>query len=244
MQTMREETLGQIAAKDLRKARVFKKYGFDFCCGGKKTVKEACLDKGLDVGQVEYELQQVDKNFSTRSLPYDDWSLGFLADYIVNTHHFYVKKSLPDLREYAAKVAKAHGNHHPELLTIHQLVEKIHAELSAHLEKEEKILFPFIKELAISFTTGSIPKRAYFGTVQHPITVMITEHEMAGKYLEQIRTLINNNPLPENACATYSLLYQMLDEFENDLHIHVHLENNILFPKALALENKLTNGKA
>jgi regulator of cell morphogenesis and NO signaling len=230
-----EETLGQIAVKDLRKAEIFKKYGLDFCCGGKKTVKEACADKGLDVTKVEYDLQHADKNFTTRPLPYDEWKLDFLADYIVNTHHSYVKKSLPDIRTYAAKVAKVHGDIHPELLPIALLVEDIAEELSAHLQKEEKILFPFIKQL---FTSQAIPP-AHFGTVRNPITVMETEHEMVGKNLEEIRALSNNYTLPEDACASYSLLYQLLDEFENDLHIHIHLENNILFPKALELERRL-----
>ena len=234
-----EETLGQIAAKDLRKAQIFKKYGLDFCCGGKKTVKEACSDKGLDVTKIEQELQQVDKNFGARPLPYDEWNLDFLADYIVNTHHSYVKKSLPDLRGYAAKVAKVHGESHPELLSIYLLVEKINEELSAHLEKEEKILFPFIKKLVASADSGQPIPQMHFGTVKNPITVMETEHEMAGKDLEEIRILSNNYALPEDACASYSLLYRMLDEFEDDLHIHIHLENNILFPKALELERRL-----
>src|ERR1035437_4213115 len=126
-----EETLGQIAAKDLRKAQIFKKHGLDFCCGGKKTVKQACAEKGLDVTLIEKELQQADKMLSpTRPLPYNEWSLDFLADYIVNTHHTYVKKSLPELRGYAAKVAKVHGEHHPELLPIHKLVEAVNAELT------------------------------------------------------------------------------------------------------------------
>src|SRR6187549_3087465 len=134
-----EQTLGQLVAADLRKATIFKKYGLDFCCGGKKTVKQACAEKGLDVTKIEQELQQADKNPTTRPLPYGDWSLDFLADYIVNTHHSYVKKTLPDLRQYAAKVAGVHGSQHPELHRIAQLVEEINAELSAHLVKEEKV---------------------------------------------------------------------------------------------------------
>jgi regulator of cell morphogenesis and NO signaling len=231
-----QETLGQIAAKDLRKAEVFKKYGLDFCCGGKKTVKQACLDKGIDATKVEYELQQVDKNSGARPMPYDEWSVDFLADYIVNTHHSYVKKSLPEIRGYAFKVAQVHGALHPELFSIRQLVEKIFAEFSEHLRKEEEILFPFIKKLAASAPSQGTENSCQVSTIQSPITVMETEHEMAGKDLEEIRVLSNNYSLPEDACASYSLLFRMLDEFENDLHIHVHLENNILFPKALALE--------
>lgn len=236
-----DETLGQIAAKDLRKAQVFKKYGLDFCCGGKKTVKQACSEKGLDVTKVEQELQQADKLPSYRPLPYGDWSLDFLADYIVNTHHSYVKKSLPDIKSYAEKVMKVHGNHHPELLPIHQLVEDINTELMEHMVKEERVLFPYIKELVEAKNNTQPLRAAHFGTVQNPISMMEMEHEMVGKNLEEIRQLSNNYTLPKDACASYSLLYRMLVQFEEDLHLHIHLENNILFPKAVQIENELMN---
>lgn len=232
-----DETLGQIAAKDLTKAKIFKKYGLDFCCGGKKTVKQACAEKGLDVTKIEQELQQADKNLATRPLPYGDWSLDFLADYIVNTHHSYVKKTLPELRAYAAKVARVHGEGHPELPAIYQLIEEVNAELTAHMIKEERILFPYIKELVAAANNLQPAQATHFKTIQNPISMMEMEHEMVGENLEEIRTLSNNFTLPEDACASYSLLYRMLDEFEDDLHTHIHLENNILFPKALQLEN-------
>lgn len=234
-----EETLGEIAAKDLRKAEIFKKYGLDFCCGGKKTVKQACSEKGLDVTKVEQELQQADKNITARPLPYGDWSLDFLADFIVNTHHSYVRKTLPDLRGYAAKVAKVHGNHHPELIVVYQLVEAINAELSAHLVKEEMVLFPYIKALVASENNTQPLQAQQLGSVQNPINMMEMEHELVGKNLEEIRVLSNNFALPADACATYSLLYRKLNEFEEDLHTHIHLENNILFPKALEIEKRL-----
>jgi regulator of cell morphogenesis and NO signaling len=231
-----EETLGQIAVKDLRKAEVFKKYGLDFCCGGKKTVKEACAEKGLDVTKVEQELQQADKALNSRPIPYNEWSLDFLADYIVNTHHSYVKKALPELVTYATKVASVHGQQHPELYTIKSLVDDVNAEMSGHMVKEEKVLFPYIKALVSAKASEEIPQAAQFGTVQNPINMMEMEHELVGKNLEDIRGLSKNFIVPADGCASYSLLYKMLDEFENDLHLHVHLENNILFPKALDLE--------
>lgn len=234
-----EETLGQIAAKDLRKAQILKKYGLDFCCGGKKTVKEACKEKGLDVAKIEQELQQAEKVPDYRSLPYNDWSLDFLADYIVNTHHSYVRKNLPDIKAYAEKVMRVHGNDHTELLRVHQLVEDVHAELTAHLVKEERILFPYIKELVAANNNREPLHAAHFGSVQQPINMMEMEHEMVGKNLAEIREISNNYLLPGDACASYSLLYRMLDEFEDDLHLHIHLENNILFPKALEIEKQL-----
>ena len=236
-----EETLGQIVATDLRKAQIFKKYGLDFCCGGKKTVKQACAEKGLDVTKIEQELQQADKIPLSRPLPYGDWSLDFLSDYIVNTHHSYVNKNLPDIKAYSEKVMKVHGAQHPELVRINQLVQEIYAELVAHMAKEEKILFPYIKELVLANKNTSPLHAAHFGSVQTPINMMEMEHELVGKNLEEIRGLSNNYLLPEDACASYSLLYRLLDEFEEDLHLHIHLENNILFPKALQIEKQMKN---
>ena len=235
-----DETLGEIAVKDLRKAEVFKKYGLDFCCGGKKTVKEACAEKGLDVTKVEQELQNSDKtSFTARPLPYNDWNLDFLADYIVNTHHSYVKKTIPDIRTYSEKVAKVHGAHHPELLVINQLAQEVCDEMSSHMVKEETVLFPYIKQLVAAKNNGN--GKVKFGnldSVETPINMMEMEHELVGGNMDKIRTISNNFQLPEDACASYSYLFKTLDEFENDLHIHVHLENNILFPKALDLEKK------
>lgn len=235
-----DETLGEIAAKDLRKAEVFRKYGLDFCCGGKKTVKEACAEKGLDVTRIEQELQQADRNVTAaRPLPYNDWDPAFLADYIVNTHHTYVRQMLPDISAYAQKVARVHGSQHPELLEINRLVEAINAELMGHLPKEEDILFPFIKKLVQAKANGLPLERPHFGTVENPVRMMEMEHESAGQDLEQIRVLSTDYALPEDACGSYRLLFKMLEEFESDLHIHIHLENNILFPKALELEKEL-----
>jgi regulator of cell morphogenesis and NO signaling len=233
-----DETLGEIAAKDLRKAEVFKKYGLDFCCGGKKTVKEACAEKGIDVTKVEQELQNSDKtSFAARPLPYNDWNLDFLADYIVNTHHSYVKKTIRDIKTYAEKVAKVHSAHHPELLQINKLAQEVCDEMSAHMVKEETVLFPYVKQLVASKNSGN--GKVKFGnldSVETPINLMEMEHEVVGNNMDEIRKISNNYALPEDACASYSFLFKTLDEFENDLHIHVHLENNILFPKAVNLE--------
>ncbi len=233
------ETLGQIAAKDIRKAQVFKKYGLDFCCGGKKTVVEACAEKGIDVTRVEQELQQAGKGADARPLPYNEWDPGFLADYIVNTHHRYIRKNLPDLVAYAYKVAQVHGTSHPELPAVYELVEHINAELSAHLEIEERILFPYIKALATGGSKANTEELLIFGSAGNPIGRMEIEHETVGRDLEAIRELTANYALPEDACASYSLLFRMLAEFEEDLHLHVHLENNILFPRTLELEEQL-----
>lgn len=236
--TEADETLGEIAAKDLRKAEVFKKYGLDFCCGGKKTVKEACAEKGIDVNLVENDLKNSDSSaISSRPLPYNDWSLDFLADYIVNTHHSYVKKVIPDIRTYSAKVAKVHGAHHPELLQINKLAQEVCDEMSSHMVKEETVLFPYVKQLVAAKNNGNgNVKFGNLDTVKTPINLMEMEHEVVGNNMDEIRKISNNYALPEDGCASYAFLFKTLDEFENDLHIHVHLENNILFPKALDLE--------
>ncbi len=236
-----EETLGQIAAKDLRKAQIFRKYGLDFCCGGKKTIKEACAEKGLDVTKVEQELQQSEKTTDARQLPYNEWSLDFLADYIVNTHHSYVRNNLPELIAYSEKVARVHGQRHPELEPIRQKVAQVNSELTAHMMKEERILFPYIKSLVAAASGNAAFETSPFGTVQNPVNMMEMEHEMVAKNLDDIRQITGNYTLPDDACMSYSLLYRLLDEFENDLHLHVHLENNILFPKAVELEAKLNS---
>lgn len=233
------ETLGEIATKDLRKAEIFKKYGLDFCCGGKKTVQQACAEKGIDVTKIEEELRNADKNPVTRPLPYNDWSIDFLADYIVNTHHSYVKQSLPELRAYAAKLAKVHGGRHPELLQVQQIVEEIAKEMSDHMVKEEMVLFPFTKELVSAKNAGRALQPAHFGTVENPINMMEHEHETVGKLLAQVRSLTNEYTLPDDACASYSLFFKMMEEFESDLFTHIHLENNILFPKALKMEKEM-----
>lgn len=234
-----EETLGQIAAKDLRKAAIFKKYGLDFCCNGKRTLAQACSAKGLDYTLVAQELQNTENTQNMRPLLFNDWSLSFLADYIVNTHHAYVTKTLPDLRAYAHKVMKVHSDTHPELIKINELVVLVADELTTHMHKEEQILFPLIKQLEAAKNQNSSIETHSINRIKNAISVMELEHETAGDAMLQLRNITQDYTLPTDACASYSLLYRMLSDFEDDLHTHIHLENNILFPKALQLENTL-----
>jgi regulator of cell morphogenesis and NO signaling len=232
-----DETLGQIAALDMQKVRVFRKYGLDFCCGGKKTVKEACAEKGLDVNQVLNELKYANRSLLTRPLPCNEWSLDFLCEYIVNTHHSYVRKTLPELAFYAKKVANVHGKQQPELIAISALVDKIALDMGTHMEKEEKIVFPYITSLVNPSRGNSFVDDAELGSIQQQsISIMEMEHEEVGNHLHEIKTLSNNYLLPENACGSYKFLFDLLKEFEEDLHMHIHLENNILFFKATELE--------
>lgn len=231
-------TLGEIAANNMNKALVLKKFGLDFCCGGKRTLEDACAAKGLDSAVVIDALDASMPELTGSTLRYRDWSLSFLADFIVETHHSYVRNTLPDMVAYATKVARVHGDRHPELLEILQIVHALNEEMSSHMFKEEQVLFPYIKTLEAGQVGQSSGIRAPFHSVQAPISMMEMEHESAGGLLARARELTHDYTPPEGACGSYQLLYQLLEAFETDLHTHVHLENNILFPKAIALEAK------
>lgn len=235
--TQNESSIGEIVAGDFRKAEVFKKFNIDFCCGGKKTLSQVCKDKNIDQNQLQSELEKLDAQTVGASQNYNDWSLDFLTDYIINTHHKYVKNSLPVILEYTMKVAKVHGPEHPEAVTIYNLFKEAADELTSHMMKEENVLFPYIKQLVIE--KSSSPSGSSFGTIKNPIKMMEHEHETVGNILKSIRELSNNYTPPASACTTYKLSYLKLEEFENDLHQHIHLENNILFPKSIKLESEL-----
>ncbi len=221
--------LGEIVADDFRTAEVFKEVGIDFCCGGKLSLEQACAEKSLAVSAVVKKLEELQTRPSIPGQNFKDWSLDFLADYIVNTHHKYVLKSLPDLVFYTKKIANVHGEHHPELLEVADLFDKINSELLQHLKNEEEVLFPAIKEV---LKTNS-PKAKE--TILSEITRMNGEHEFAGGAMDKINEITKGYQVPADGCNTYLVTFKLLQQFEDDLHIHVHLENNILFPKALTL---------
>lgn len=240
-ETENTETIGQIVAADYRKAQVFKKLGIDFCCGGKKTIAEVCEKKGIDPQEVERQLAAVQGEATTSSEnDFQNWDLGFLSDYIINTHHRYVRENTQFILEMAQKVARVHGERHPELIQVANLFSGIGNDLILHMVKEEKILFPFIKELAQVYNSGGMLPSANFGKISVPIQVMEAEHEQVGGDFETIRKITSNYQLPGDACSSYTILFKKLEEYETDLHRHVHLESNILFPKAIQLEKELS----
>jgi len=232
-----EDSIGELVAKDLRKAEVFKKFNIDFCCGGKKTLSQVCNDKQINIKDIESDLEKLDSTSESVSQNYNEWSLDFLVDFIINTHHKYVKNSLPILLEYTAKVAKVHGKEHLEVVAIYDLFKEASDELNLHMMKEETILFPYIKQLVNE--KNSVNEGCSFGTVKNPIRMMEHEHDVVGNIFKTIRGLSNDYTPPVDACTTYKLSYKKLEEFENDLHQHIHLENNILFPKSIKLESEL-----
>lgn len=228
--------VGELVAQDYRKATVFKKYGIDFCCGGGKSIDEVCKKKNVNAEELINELIALENQQEKPQHDFNSWDLGFLADYIVNTHHKYVEESLPVLLEFSDKVAKVHGHANPEVIEINQLVHASAQELSMHMRKEEMILFPYIQQLEKAIKNGEPKPVAGFGTVQNPINMMEHEHDLVGDYFKKIDELSSGYLPPEHACNTYRVLYAKLKEFEDDLHQHIHLENNILFPKAIKLE--------
>jgi regulator of cell morphogenesis and NO signaling len=235
------KTIGELVASDYRKAEIFRKFGLDFCCGGHKSLKEACENKGINVLEVEKALEEVEKTPVNHQQDFNKWDLDFLADYIINTHHRYVNDSLPLLYEFSNKVATVHGNSHPEVIEIARYFEGVAEELKMHMHKEEMILFPYIKQLTVAEKTGENIAMPGFGTIKNPINMMEAEHTAVGNDYEKIRELSNNYTPPQDACSSYRVLFAKLEEFEKDLHQHIHLENNILFAKAIKLEEKLMN---
>jgi regulator of cell morphogenesis and NO signaling len=234
-------TVGELAAADIRKAEVFKKYGIDFCCGGKKTLKQACLELNLDANKIEKELQQVTEQVEGRNKSFDfnRWSADFLVDYIYNEHHLFYYDENPVIAELLEKVTNHHGAKHPELFKVEELYRKLQQELNAHFLKEERVLFPHIKNLVQAKKTMTFPMPLGINNIEQPVHVMEEEHEGAGTILRAINETTNNYTPPADACRSFTLLYHKLKNLEEDLHQHIHLENNILFPKAAALEQDL-----
>ena len=233
---IKKQTVGGLVAEDYRAAGIFKQYGIDFCCGGQKTVAEVCKQKGVPLSELEEKLSHLEGQPAQQRLQFNEWPLPFLIDYIINIHHTYVQEKLPQLLEYSRKVAKVHGHAYPETITIADKLETVAEELFAHLRKEELILFPYVKELWKAKEAGETVAAPPFHSAQNPIRAMEAEHEFAGATMAEIRELSQDFTPPEGACNTYRVLYALLEEFEEDLHQHVHLENNVLFPQAVELE--------
>jgi regulator of cell morphogenesis and NO signaling len=229
-------TVGEIVATDFRAARVLERFGIDFCCGGRRSLTDACRVAAADPEVVRRALYELP------SAPTDDekdvrrWPADRLIDHIVSTHHRYVRTAMPAIADHLAKLVSVHGQRHPELTRIGASFDELRHELLQHLLKEERVLFPYIRELARA--PDGRPRPSPFGTVENPIRMMEREHRDAGDELRLIRQLTNDYTPPADACTTYCVCFAELAQFEGDLHRHVHLENNVLFPKAVALEQR------
>jgi regulator of cell morphogenesis and NO signaling len=232
-----ESTVREIAVENPSTVRVFEKLGIDYCCGGGKTLQDACASTNVDPAQLIERLRAAEKIEGDPDLA--QWQLQPLAkliQHIVRKHHGFVRDELPRLRTLSEKVRTKHGGTMPEMKEIEDRVIAIDQEMTTHMLKEEQVLFPYIAQMEHEVLAGKGVPPSFFGTVKNPIASMMQEHDAAGELLKQIRSLSNGYTLPEGACPTFRALYSTLQEFEQDLHRHVHLENNILFPRAVRME--------
>jgi regulator of cell morphogenesis and NO signaling len=230
------ETVREIALSQPSSMRVFEQFGIDYCCGGQKPLAVACNEQDLEIGAVLAALANAASEPAPQRTDWSKASLEELIHHILLQHHEYVKKELPRLDALAQKVVAKHYTNHVELLNIHLALQKLDQELTQHLAKEETALFPYIVNLEHARNGGGATPESCFGTVANPIRMMTQEHDGAGELLAELRQLSGNFTPPPDACSTYHAFYAGLKEFEQDLHQHIHLENNILFPRAIALE--------
>ncbi|MGE8340697.1 MAG: iron-sulfur cluster repair di-iron protein [Flavobacterium sp.] len=236
MENLKNKTIGSFVAEDFRTAAVFSKYRIDFCCKGNRTVTEVCEKQNIDADTLLENVLQVVQSENSGTIDFNSWPLDLLADYIEKTHHRYVEEKTNVLLPFLDKLCKVHGANHPELFKINELFIGCAGELSQHMKKEELVLFPFVKRMVKTKESEGILSQPSFGTVSNPIAMMMHEHDNEGERFREIAALTDNYTPPADACTTYRVTFAMLKEFEADLHKHIHLENNILFPKAVALE--------
>lgn len=222
-----EQTVAQLAVSYPGALSVFMKHQIDYCCGGHRPLREACVRVGLDPEVIMDEIVNGQVMESRQVARFQQWSSALLADYIVENHHTFVKKAIPEIQFFLDKVCAAHGQEDAHLLTIRQNYEDLAEELTSHMDKEEFVFFPAIKRLEAK-DYGNVPLSI---TIQAPLKAMIHDHDTAGDLIKSIRSLSNNYTPPEYACPTYRITYQKLKEFDDDLMMHIHLENNILFQR-------------
>ncbi|MFN7148185.1 MAG: iron-sulfur cluster repair di-iron protein [Microthrixaceae bacterium] len=228
-----ELTLGALVNQQPGSARVLESFGLDYCCGGRQSLLDACRTRGVAVEDVAAALDHIGPEISP------DWvamTPAALVDHLESTHHRYLHAELPRLDALAEKVAAAHGGRHPELLDVLADVKDLRDDLEPHLFKEEKVLFPMIRELCAADAAVTF----HCGTLGNPISMMLIEHDRAGSLLEQLRERTDGYAVPADGCASYQALYDGLAELETDTHLHVHKENNLLFPAVLELESRIS----
>ena len=228
--TILDRPVGQLVAEQPSRSRVFESWGIDYCCGGRKTLADACAAKQLEPAKVVQDLEAAD---STATPPETDWtqeSLAKLSKHIVDAHHAYLRHELPRLSMLTAKVADVHAGKDPRLADLQELFEGFRADMETHMEEEEQLVFP-----AIAAVASGVPGDA----LANPIDKMFAEHDDAGIHLEKMRTLTDGFVPKEDACNTHRALLHALGELELDMHQHVHLENNVLFKRALEMGRAL-----
>ncbi len=241
MNNTMDKTIGQMVTEDYRTAQIFKEHKIDFCCKGNRTISEAVANKGLDLNTILQKLDAVQGNGQSDLPDFNTWSLDLLIDYIEKKHHRYVEQQIPILKQYLTKLCKVHGERHPELFEIFEHFKTSAGELAMHMKKEELVLFPWVRKMVNSSLNEKNLEPSHFGPVRNPIRMMMEEHDNEGERFRKIAELSSDYTPPVDACNTYRVAFSLLQEFEEDLHRHIHLENNILFPKAEILEDRLFN---
>lgn len=236
MNLSKESIVGEVVARDFRTASVFKAHHIDFCCKGNRSISEVCEKDNLNPHEVVDKLNKIMQSNEEQSIDFQSWDMDLLADYIEKKHHRYVENKVPELKAFLNKISKVHGASHPELLEIEDLFIASAHELLEHMQREETILFPFIRKMA----TGEKIQKPAFGSIKNLIETMMQEHVTEGERFVKIATLSDDYNPPQDACTTYKVAFSMLQEFEADLHKHIHLENNILFPGAIEAEKSLS----
>lgn len=233
-------TVRELAIEVPGATRVFERLGIDYCCGGAATLAEACAAAGLEsaevMGRLEAASHVQDASAEEGRWPHE--SLAALIQFIINKHHVFTREELDRIQALLTKVRSVHAQRHPELIEIEALFNNLKADLTLHMRKEEMILFPYINELEDALAKGRRAPAPMFGTVKNPIRMMRMEHDTAGEILRNIRALTSDFAVPADACISFQTLYQAMEGLEQDLHRHIHLENNVLFPRAETMEDQ------
>jgi regulator of cell morphogenesis and NO signaling len=234
-----EMTVREVAAQMPESTRLFEKLKIDYCCGGSRALSEACDSAGVEVDNVIKMLTALDESPASESgtLDFQQLSLTELIAHILETHHIFTKSEMARIEALSAKVINAHSANHPELFKVANLFQRLCADLKPHMFKEEQVLFPYIVSMERAAGQNQPVPFAPFGTVKNPVRMMMMEHDTAGDILRELRAVTSDYRVPSDGCISYQTLYQALEGFEKDLHQHIHLENNILFPKAVEFEN-------
>jgi regulator of cell morphogenesis and NO signaling len=234
-----------IVTHDYRTADVFRKHNIDFCCGGKWPLDIACQNKNLNTEDIIEELSKIIRQTASNAvLDFDNWDIDFLTDYILNVHHRYLKKALPQIKEQTTRFLDEHRKKFPELEELEDIINRFIKEIPPHMKREEEIFFPYIKQIHHAHKHRESYAKLLIRTLRKPIEeVMLKEHETTGSNLHRLRTITNNYTPPHKACITHKVTFAKLRELDNDLVQHIHLESNILFPKAIQMEKELLHDK-
>lgn len=240
MEITKDTIIGDVVSKDYRTASIFKEKGIDFCCHGNRSIGDALENNQSDIDQIIGKLHNVLESKNNSSIDYNTWPLDLMTDYIEKKHHKYVETKGQEIIPYLSKLVQVHGGRHPELAEVLKEFKESFGLLAMHMKREELLVFPYIRKM-VKAKDDHTTVQASFGSVQSPIQTLLNEHDVEGERFRKISSLTSHFTTPADGCNTYQVTMAMLKEYEEDLHLHIHLENNILFPKAIELEKELAS---